>query len=820
MSAWGQTSTFVVLNGGRLRVFPTEQIVRQDTLNGRVRFHLASPENAQPILKDYALTEVRSISTTLPAGFHLPKFTSWKVNNKFNPNVSVDAIGTISPDSTKVAVTIGAIDRTVIPSFQLSEQSDAAGVRVYIDTVRQESKVSLVRFDAPVRYTLAYPDHVQYQWVTTQAAQSGSTGATNEQRTPLSLEASQITTNYASRNANEGSAALVDGNSETFFHSYWGEGLNQNIIPYLEIDLRQQLKAFAFAYTTRTTSDNNMPSAIEVLVSNDGFRWTSIRTLTEADGVPQWGVAQHYQSPTLSSEAGFRYVRLVCTKSTRKNYLVLAELSLQAVSIQQQPSTPATPTRYALVARPYGQEVEVTATFPAQQAKQVPRIDITLLDGVQLSDIHAAKDVYRKAKIRIDGAGIWPNLEQDVEMKGRGNSTWGIRKKPYRLKFAESQKPFGLTKGKSWVLLANALGNGGAHLTNAIAMKAAQLVGTAAVNHIIPVDLYVNGSYIGAYNFTEHVGISNNSVDLPNDSTATLLELDTNPDDDPYFWANNGIRTKFKDPSPDDYVKDFGKEAQQLHTQTTQDEFNRLIEAAADGTAAELLDVPALCRYFLVNELIGNLEFGHPKSTYLHRSDVFDPASKWTFGPVWDCDWSYGYEQTSNFAVANPEFDALTKAPSHAGRTLFQQLMSTPEVKQEYYATWHRFIHSGGLAALTQFVDDYYAFAASSIESDLRLWRQGQNYSLIAPRMRDWVKRRADYVFAHLEVFPIVTGIAPLFDNRSERDDQPSAPDQRQALRLTQRRGVFTLSGTRIDLPAHRLPAGVYLIDGEKRVVR
>lgn len=819
-SAWGQTSTFVVLDGGRLRVFPTEQIVRQDTLDGQVRFHLAVPEVGQPVVKSYALAEVRSISTTLPAGFHLPKFASWKVNNKYNPNVHVDAIGTLNADSTQVAVTIGAIDRTVIPSFQLTEQCDAAGVRVYVDTVRQESKVSLVRFDGPVRYTLAYPDHVQYQWVQTQAAQAGQAGEMREERTPIALAAEQITCNYPSVNATDAIAHLLDGNTATYFHSYWGDGLDQSVIPYLEIDLRQQLKAFAFAYTTRTSSTNNMPSAIEVMVSADGRQWTSLRTLTAADGLPQEGAGQTYQSPTLTSPTGFRYVRLVCAQSTRKNYLVLAELSLQTVVTTQQPATPATPARYQLVARPYGQQVEVVATFPAQQATAVPRIDITLLDGVELADIHAFKDKYRKAKIRIDGAGIWPNLEENVEMKGRGNSTWAMAKKPYRLTFSKGQKPFGLTKGKSWVLLANALGKGAAHLTNAIAMKTAQLVGTAAANHIIPVELYVNEKYVGAYNFTEQIGISGNSVNLPSDSTGVLLELDTYEDDDPYFWASNGIRTKYKDPDPEDYVEDFGKEAQQLFAQTTEDEFNHFVEATENGTAAQLLDVPALCRYFLVNDLVGNLEFGHPKSTYVHRSDVFDPASKWTFGPVWDCDWAYGYEQSQNFAVVSPEFDALTKAPKHAGRTFFEQLMSLPEVKQEYYATWHRFIHNGGLEALTRFVDDYYAFVAPAIQNDLQAWGHVQDYTQIAPRMRDWVKRRAEYIFAQLEAFPIVSGLAPLLDSRGEGEDESEARHQRSAGHQALHRGVFTLSGTQVDLPAHRLPAGLYIVDGEKRVVR
>ena len=95
---------------------------------------------------------------------------------------------------------------------------------------------------------------------------------------------------------------------------------------------------------------------------------------------------------------------------------------------------------------------------------------------------------------------------------GRGNTTWSSNpdtKNPYRLKFADKVRPLGLPKGRSWVLLANK--RAGSMLTNAYGMKAASLLGTVAYNHIIPVDLYVNGTFKGSYNLTEKVGFSSNS---------------------------------------------------------------------------------------------------------------------------------------------------------------------------------------------------------------------------------------------------------------------------------------------------------------------
>lgn len=492
------------------------------------------------------------------------------------------------------------------------------------------------------------------------------------------------------------------------------------------------------------------------------------------------------------------------------------------VELQRPEGVSAAPADYRLVERPYGRRVVVACAFPAQTAGRVPRIDIRLKDGVTLADIHNNKDKYRRAEITIDGAGIWDNLSDSVTIKGRGNSTWSFSKKPYRLKFAKGKTPFGLPKGKSWVLLANALGDystgGGANLNNAIAMKAAQLVGTAAANHMIPVDLYINGDYEGTYNFTEQVGISGNSVDLPNDSTAALLELDSyEHDGDPFFNEETyGLRTKYKDPDPDDYLEDYGREAYANYYNTLHSEFNRFTAAVKAGNYDRYVDIPALVRFFLVNDLVGNLEFGHPKSIYLFRSNVFDSAEPWTFGPVWDCDWAYGYETNHEFGVSNPEFDALAAAPQHRGRAFFQRLMtSSEEVRRQYFYLWHSFLNDGGLEALLAFIDDYRAFAQPSFTLDVDRWYKGPgDYSGMAARLKNWLSRRAKYIYSALEPFPLDTPTAV------ESVRLPSTEAAAATAEAPSRAGVYTLAGQRVDLPRTALPAGIYLIDGRKVVVR
>ena len=99
------------------------------------------------------------------------------------------------------------------------------------------------------------------------------------------------------------------------------------------------------------------------------------------------------------------------------------------------------------------------AVLSAAAQREVPRIDIKLADGITLSDLESSKKTWRRAQITIHAAGIGKNITDSAKVRGRGNTTWTMKKKPFRFKFDKKQSPFGLAKGKSWVLLADKLVN-------------------------------------------------------------------------------------------------------------------------------------------------------------------------------------------------------------------------------------------------------------------------------------------------------------------------------------------------------------------------
>lgn len=93
----------------------------------------------------------------------------------------------------------------------------------------------------------------------------------------------------------------------------------------------------------------------------------------------------------------------------------------------------------------------------------------------------------------IEANGWGDDYEGTTQIRGRGNSTWEMPKKPYRLKLDKKSVILGLGEERDWILLANYIDP--TLMLNAVAFKIGQLLELPFTNHAIPVDLYLNGEY-------------------------------------------------------------------------------------------------------------------------------------------------------------------------------------------------------------------------------------------------------------------------------------------------------------------------------------
>ena len=684
----------------------------------------------------YTQEEYDSCSSQKP---EMPTMTSFKFNNKYNPNLYIDAE---AENVTKnMTFNLNSIGKWLTASFNLSDDRAVA----YVDTVLQISKETRQSFKEPVTYHVTYPGYNIVKNIKVQD-EIWSEPVIGTQVTDVALTADMLYTNKPSAYSNESLANLLDNSQSTIFHSTWGSANNAtvNVNTYITIDLPEAFDKIQIYYQCRPQSGYN-PLVWDIYASNDGKDWALVRTLDYTkDYMPTGGSGQEFTSSTIDLQGNYSKLKIEQTRGEySKNHLVLAELRIKKV-VETTGGEPVKiqDAKYETKRVPYGNKYKVKVNW-LTDTPNIPRIDIDVDGGYFIT----SKDYYRNANFRITGFGIYENFEDSVQIKGRGNTSWGQDKKPYRLKFAEKVKPFGLTKGKSWVLLANA--QKGSLMANAISMKIGQMAGTEYANHIVPVELYMNGEYMGSYMFTEKVGMGNNSVDI-DEALGYLLELDTYTDETITRIGQYNLPVKVSEPD----LTELSKDSADVRMSRIKADIEALSSVLYYGGDLEgVLDVDATARFYLANDLVLNQEINHPKSTYLFK-DESAPDGRVTFGPLWDFDWGFGYEDNASYCYSGATSSVIK---SSMAAYMFWQDMNRFEVfKKHYYKVWKEFVEKNCVEELLDYIDDYYRFAENSFINNSYIWGYGGSFSETdAQRAKDWIKTRVDFIYNNLSKYEI-----------------------------------------------------------------
>lgn len=305
----------------------------------------------------------------------------------------------------------------------------------------------------------------------------------------------------------------------------------------------------------------------------------------------------------------------------------------------------------------------------------LPIVSVKTSDGQDI----VSKENWVKATISIDGGEEFEDLDlTEVQIAGRGNSTWNYAKKPYKLKFGSKTEILGMPKHKRWVLLANYIDK--TMLRNDVAFYLGKQTSLAWTPRGYHVELILNGVHKGNYYLCEQIKIDKNRVNItelkPDSEDITggyLMEMDTySPDDDETrFYSKykaatgNYIPVKIKDPEAEDlsdrqlsYIKGY------FHTFEDALYGNNWLDK--DKGYKQYIDMDSFIDIYLVSELIYHSEWGHPKSSYMHK----DAGGKLASGPMWDYDWTTFTKRTGWYCknmlwyqrmFQDPEFIALLK---------------------------------------------------------------------------------------------------------------------------------------------------------------
>ena len=238
---------------------------------------------------------------------------------------------------------------------------------------------------------------------------------------------------------------------------------------------------------------------------------------------------------------------------------------------------------------------------------------------------------YQQATITIDNCPMFDSIESVAcKIKGRGNATFGWDKKPYKIKFAQAERPFGFPENKEWVLLA--LWNDKSLLREFVMADLSRRIGEPFTINTQYVDLFLNDEYRGTYLFVDQVEKGTSRIDV-NDNGFIIEDDYYYLEESQWFTSYMGYNYSFKYPKicTDGNVSFIKKYIDNIERELL---YN-------DPDIFNSIDVKSFARFFIVNELLANWE---PNLYYYLPSH----NSKLQIGPLWDFEWSLGLAENGN----------------------------------------------------------------------------------------------------------------------------------------------------------------------------
>ena len=326
------------------------------------------------------------------------------------------------------------------------------------------------------------------------------------------------------------------------------------------------------------------------------------------------------------------------------------------------------------------------------------------LNGTSISEINAgSKEIkYEGNTVALDGVTY-----DDVQVKGRGNSTWiaDVNKKPYQIKFQEASDLAGLGASEKWILLANAFDK--TSLRNDFSFYISEKLSIPFSQRGCFTELYADGKYVGLYYLCHKVEIGENEVSLDGDD-AVLVEMNTRADlkdDDISVEILDGYFITLSDSNRDDTSEN------KVLLNDFADAYKKLEKACDIGdfeTVSSLIDIKSFADIFLIEMFAGDMDL-FSSSFFMYRNA---PEERIYAGPIWDMDMSFGNDFRYTGDVPLYEI-GLTMHDEY----IYKKLLLLDGFKEVLYSEWEKLKGVVTGVETENYFDEMSRIIASSVEN-------------------------------------------------------------------------------------------------------
>ncbi len=569
----------------------------------------------------------------------------------------------------------------------------------------------------------------------------------SEKLVPTTIIGTARSVDYATNNASSTIntiADVFDGNYQTFFASYVRTG------GWVGLDLGEKHVITQVAYCPRADWSSRMVLGVFEGANKPDF----------GDAVPLFLVTEDPAYNTMTEQdvfcsRGFRYVRYVGPDDVRCN---IAEIAF------------------------YGYKTE------GDDSNIHP---LTNLPSVVIHTTNA-EDIIEKEKylpgivsfIAADGKSIYTD---SLDIRGRGNASWGFEKKPYRLKLRNKARVLdNPAKEKNWTLINNY--GDKTLMRNLLAFNLSSRLELPYTPAGQPVNVFLNGEYKGCYQLCDQIEVADKRVEITKMKTSDtegdnltggyLIEIDAYADQElPTSWFTSyrySIPVTIKYPKDDEIIP-----AQYNYIKSYVETFLTSLQSATytdpDIGYRKYLDTQTFIRHFLVGELSGNTDTYW--SVYLYKDRMSD---KFMTGPVWDFDIAFDNDYRT-YPVNNiSDWLFASDKSSCAGyaRNMVKRILSDPVFMRELKETYAYYRNNGLLSedALLQVIDDYEDELDQSQKLNFTRWKIMYNrvhlnptvhgsYAKEVNNVRIFMKRRIAWMDTKLGYTKPTANENPLFQS-------------------------------------------------------
>ena len=344
-----------------------------------------------------------------------------------------------------------------------------------------------------------------------------------------------------------------------------------------------------------------------------------------------------------------------------------------------------------------------------------------------------SKEEYISAKCWLDPMGV-----EGVEalgsaksplgllIKGHGNYTWtDCVKKSFRLKFDKKQKVLGMAASRHWVIKANAF-NWKGKIEDALPFEIGRRMGMSWNPCIEPIEVVLNGQYIGFYLLYEKIRVDKHRVNITeqgngendpaNVTGGWLMEINNYSEPGNIVFTEGNGKPFFVMPhSPDS----LGTLQQDYITTLLMDADRAIYDPDKLSREWErYIDIDSLAVYYLVQEVVDNPE-AFSGSCFMHKER--GDSTRLIFGPLWDCDHSF-YRYSDDY-----DFDKFIyeDVPGNWYCRWIAEIAKFPHFQERVRWHWQHFYHDV-YPEMDAFMDGWVSRIEQACDQDYVRW---PNYS-------------------------------------------------------------------------------------------